>query len=74
MHQLNIHHKNIYKSFKDFLDIAKSIGEEFTIFYNGPKCGASAPDHLHFQCGNKNEMPICANYNLIKKNYGKVFY
>lgn len=23
----------------------------FTIFYNGPGCGASAPDHMHFQAG-----------------------
>jgi hypothetical protein len=32
-------------------DMAK-LAEEFagyTVFYNGPKCGASAPDHMHFQ-------------------------
>ena len=29
-----------------------------TIPYNGPKCGASAPDHAHFQAGNKGFMPI----------------
>jgi hypothetical protein len=23
----------------------------YTVFYNGPKCGASAPDHMHFQAG-----------------------
>jgi glycosyltransferase involved in cell wall biosynthesis len=27
-------------------------------FYNGPKCGASAPDHLHFQAGNVGALPI----------------
>lgn len=31
---------------------------EYTIFYNGPGCGASAPDHFHFQAGNRNYMPI----------------
>ena len=31
---------------------------DFTIFYNGPKCGASAPDHAHFQAGNRGWMPI----------------
>ena len=31
---------------------------DFTIFYNGPKCGASAPDHAHFLAGNKGFMPI----------------
>ncbi|MBE6288316.1 MAG: DUF4922 domain-containing protein [Mediterranea massiliensis] len=41
----------------DMLDLAKEL-TDFTIFYNGPKCGASAPDHAHFQAGNKGFMPI----------------
>ena len=32
--------------------------EGFTLFYNGPKCGASAPDHMHFQAGNRGFMPM----------------
>ena len=28
------------------------------VFYNGPKCGASAPDHMHFQAGNIEKFPI----------------
>lgn len=35
---------------------------EFVLFYNGPKCGASAPDHMHFQAGNKGFMPFCYEY------------
>ena len=27
-------------------------------FYNGPKCGASAPDHLHFQGGDGSVVPL----------------
>lgn len=30
----------------------------YTIFYNGPKCGASAPDHMHFQAGNSDFLSI----------------
>ncbi len=30
----------------------------FVIFYNGPQCGASAPDHLHFQAGNRGFLPV----------------
>ena len=30
------------------LSLAKEL-QDFTLFYNGPKCGASAPDHFHFQ-------------------------
>lgn len=31
---------------------------KFMVFYNGPKCGASAPDHLHLQAGSKGLLPI----------------
>lgn len=30
----------------------------FTVFYNGPRCGASAPDHMHFQAGNSDFLTI----------------
>ena len=39
------------------LDLAYWLND-FIIFYNGPKCGASAPDHLHFQAGLKGFLPI----------------
>ena len=29
-----------------------------TIFYNGPMCGASAPDHMHFQAVPRHSLPI----------------
>lgn len=32
--------------------------EGFTISYNGPRCGASAPDHLHFQAVESTALPI----------------
>ena len=41
----------------DMLLLAKAL-PDFVIFYNGPKCGASAPDHAHFQAGAKGEMPL----------------
>jgi len=34
------------------------MGSGWTVFYNGPKCGASAPDHLHFQVTPSGRMPI----------------
>lgn len=30
----------------------------YTLFYNGPQCGASAPDHLHFQAGDQRFLPL----------------
>lgn len=47
----------ILNRYGDMLDLAKSLCE-YTIFYNGPKCGASAPDHAHFQAGIKGFLPI----------------
>lgn len=43
--------------FGDMLELAQALSD-YTIFYNGPRCGASAPDHAHFQAGNKGFMPI----------------
>jgi len=43
--------------FEDMLDLAQEL-DDYVIFYNGPKCGASAPDHFHFQAGNKGFLPI----------------
>lgn len=42
---------------RDLLDLAEALAD-YTIFYNGPRCGASAPDHAHFQAGNRGFMPI----------------
>lgn len=41
----------------DMMNLSRDL-EGFTLFYNGPKCGASAPDHMHFQAGNRGFMPM----------------
>lgn len=43
----------------DMLALAGEL-DEYTIFYNGPRCGASAPDHMHFQAGNSDFLTIAA--------------
>lgn len=42
---------------EDMMDLAAQL-DEYTVFYNGPKCGASAPDHMHFQAGNSDFLTI----------------
>jgi hypothetical protein len=59
--------------FDDMLQLSKEL-PEFTIFYNGPKCGASAPDHFHFQAGNKNIMSIDSEIDLVSIKYGELLY
>ncbi len=41
----------------DMMDLAAAL-EDYTVFYNGPRCGASAPDHMHFQAGNSDFLTI----------------
>lgn len=41
----------------DLLDLAAAL-EGLFVLYNGPRCGASAPDHLHFQAGALEELPV----------------
>ena len=40
------------------LQLMAEFGSGWVVLYNGPKCGASAPDHLHFQAGPSGKMPI----------------
>ena len=49
--------QRIASRFPDMLDLARLL-TDYTVFYNGPHCGASAPDHAHFQAGNKGFLPI----------------
>lgn len=42
---------------EDMMALAREL-TDYTLFYNGPRCGASAPDHAHFQAGNRGFMPI----------------
>jgi hypothetical protein len=44
----------------------------FVVFYNGPQCGASAPMHLHFQAGIKQEFPIYNNFSTLKNRFARV--
>lgn len=64
--------QRIKGNFNSMLDLAKAM-EGFTLFYNGPRCGASAPDHFHFQAGNSGFMPIDDEIEILKKKYGEAF-
>ena len=49
--------QTIWKRYVDMLDMAKKY-TDFTFFYNGPRSGASAPDHHHFQAAPNGLMPL----------------
>ncbi|MDO4162843.1 MAG: DUF4922 domain-containing protein [Bacteroides sp.] len=66
--------QRIASRFGDMLDLAQQL-TDYTVFYNGPRCGASAPDHAHFQAGNRGFMPIESEWRHLIANqaatYGK---
>lgn len=45
-------------NFELMLDLAGDLGDKWFTLYNGPRCGASAPDHLHFQSCAREGLPI----------------
>ena len=49
-----------------------SLHSELMVFYNGPKCGASAPDHLHFQAGTSGVLPLQTNWQRLSRNLSDV--
>lgn len=69
----NINHfpQRINDIFYVLLSISRSMSKYYAVFYNGPACGASAPDHLHFQAGTKNFMPVINEYQKLKELYGE---
>jgi glycosyltransferase involved in cell wall biosynthesis len=42
-----------------------------SVFYNGPACGASAPDHLHFQAVPKKSLPFLRELKQLSPVYEK---
>jgi diadenosine tetraphosphate (Ap4A) HIT family hydrolase len=68
--------QSIEKNMDAFLLLAKDFGSGLSVFYNGPRCGASAPDHLHFHVVPSDMMPIekeireDRNKNLIRQVEG----
>jgi SpoIID/LytB domain protein len=55
--------QSIRGRFGVFLRLARNM-DDCVVFYNGPKCGASAPDHLHFQAGSKGHLPLESDFAL----------
>ena len=49
--------QSIVSRIADMMLLAADLAD-FVVFYNGPRCGASAPDHQHFQAGNKGFIPL----------------
>ena len=60
--------QQILPYFADMLQLAVAM-DDYLVFYNGPQCGASAPDHMHFQAGTKNFLPLVNDYKRLKATH-----
>jgi hypothetical protein len=56
------HVRHVPQSYLDHLDeflfCCRELDEGYTLYYNGPQCGASAPDHMHWQAAPSGSTPI----------------
>ena len=68
-HLVVSHKAHLLQDIKDALpamiNFVQDTDFSFSAFYNGPACGASAPDHLHFQACKKNDLPIIGQLKKI---------
>lgn len=64
------HHRpqHISEYYEDMMNITNVL-DDMIVFYNGPKCGASAPDHMHFQAGSRGVVPLEKHWENI---YGRI--
>jgi len=65
--------QRIPEFFAGLLDLSRELND-FTVFYNGPQTGASAPDHFHFQAGIKGLLPIEDEYEKLKKEHAETLF
>lgn len=58
--------QHIIEHYEDMMQIAETLDDLF-VFYNGPRCGASAPDHMHFQIGKRGIVPFEKEWDTVYK-------
>lgn len=55
---------DVYPEIYRTLDAFPSL----TVFYNGPRCGASCPDHLHLQAGTRGAVPLRQQWARLSRS------
>jgi ATP adenylyltransferase/5',5'''-P-1,P-4-tetraphosphate phosphorylase II len=63
--------QSIEPALSTLLSLSKDLEDEFVVLYNGPRCGASAPDHLHLQVGNAGFLPLEEEYERLITDAGE---
>ena len=63
--------QSILTRFEDFLDLTEAVGDKYFTLYNGASCGASAPDHHHFQACSRADVPLFAEVENHPRKYSQ---
>ena len=66
--------QRIAGSFGTLLDLAADLGSHYVALYNGPRAGASAPDHRHFQVGDRAFIPIDFDYAGVMERSSRALH
>jgi hypothetical protein len=65
-------HQQIAGNLEKLLALARDLGSDYFSLYNGPECGASAPDHLHFQACRSRSLPIEGDLKRLEADFKAV--
>lgn len=63
--------QRILPMYGEMLRLAERYAD-FTILYNGPLCGASAPDHAHLQVISSGLLPLQQSWNRLSRSQTEV--
>ena len=64
--------QSIYSSFSTLRQMAWNMPRQL-VFYNGPLCGASCPDHMHLQAGSRGIAPLERDWTMYEKSLRKLY-
>ena len=64
--------QSIYSSFGTLRRMAWNMPRHI-VFYNGPLCGASCPDHMHLQAGSRGIVPLERDWPLYETHLRKLY-
>ena len=64
--------QSIYSSFGTLRKMAWNMPKHL-VFYNGPLCGASCPDHMHLQAGSRGIVPLERDWTMYEKGLKKLY-
>ena len=64
--------QSIYSSFGTLRRMAWEMPRHI-VFYNGPLCGASCPDHMHLQAGSRGIVPLERDWPMYENKLRKLY-